>query len=154
MRTRHGTPAPDRTTCAACRSPLTREQQWRRRTFCSKSCAKTTEYLARPEVLTKGQQRLKAVGRARFVERLRAFLLACPSNALAGRKGWRNGWSAAWRQARLSGAVRRPGRFTATHRATVRALAAAAPTKAEAYRRCYQAAWAACWRLFERRTAA
>lgn len=151
MRTRHGTPAPDRTACSACGHPLTRKQRWRRRTFCSKACAKAIAHQARPDILRKGQARLKVVSRERFVQRLRAFLLACPSKPLAGQKGWRNGWSAARRQALAVGAVRREGRFTAAHRAVVSQTAAAAPTKAEAYRRCYQAAWAACWRIYVRR---
>lgn len=154
MRTRHGRPAHDRTTCAACDGPLSRRQRWRRRTFCSKSCAKTTEHQQRPEVLAKGQAVLRTWTRAQFVGRLRAFLLACPSREAAGRRGWKNGWGAARRQAIADGCRRGHGTHTRAHRAEVVRVSAAAPSKAEAYRRCYAAAWAAAWRVYRARARA
>jgi hypothetical protein len=145
MRTRHGTAAPTRTHCAHCDGPLTRRQVWRRRTHCSKACAKAAEWRRRPDVVAKAVARSQAVIRQAFVRRLRAFLLACPSPLAAGRRGYTNGWGAARRRALAAGHPQ-PRRTKNPRRSQVIAdLVVDVASKADAYRGCYAEGWAQAW---------
>jgi hypothetical protein len=145
MRTRHGTPAPTRTHCQHCGGPLSRRQQWRRREFCSKGCAKAAYWQRHPDKVADALAGGWARMRRAFVARLRAFL-ATATKPDAGRRGWRNGWECARGRAVRAGYARPPVRKERAHVARCAALAAAAPTAAEAYRRCYAEAYHACWR--------
>jgi len=102
-----------RTTCArrACGRPLTAEQIWRRREYCSRSCAKFVYHAAHPDAATAaGRRSWELVGRRRFLEQLAIALKGCQSkveayirgrhagNARNYRRGFADGWEACARE--------------------------------------------------------
>lgn len=152
MRTRHGRPSPTVTACAWCDTALTRRQRWRRRTYCSRACAKAAEWKARPEIKRRAVAASMATQRRRHLERLRAFLQACPDRETAGARGWFTGWSVAARRVRQSGVTLRYAHRD--RRGRIAEIAASAASRADAYRRCYAAAYAFCWQVYTGRTPA
>lgn len=93
-----------------------------------------------------------ATQRRRHLERLRAFLQACPDRETAGARGWFTGWSVAARRVRQSGVTLRYAHRD--RRGRIAEIAASAASRADAYRRCYAAAYAFCWQVYTGRTPA
>ena len=82
-----------RSTCAWCEGPLTRRQQVRRRSFCSRSCAKTNYHADLQQTARElGQRSWATVGRARYIERLKVALAQCKTLGDAYRRGYVNGY--------------------------------------------------------------
>lgn len=147
---RHGRPSSTpRTECAGCSAPLTKPQQWRRREFCSKSCAKSSFWSARPDAWARITAKSHRVQRAHFVERLRRFLAACPSNEAAYDRGFGNGRRVAWGRAAQAGRqVQRPRVANNTRPAQRAAALVGCPSKAEAFRIGYRLGFeATLWRF-------
>lgn len=145
MVTVHGPSRPARTTCAlaACGGPLTRRQQWRRRDYCTKGCAKAAYWQRHPAAWQRITANSKAVQRRNYVTRLRAFLrTASPAQAVA--RGFWTGYRVGAGRMRREGQPRTARRANPAARAVLMArLVAAATTKGEAYRAGYQAGYEA-----------
>ncbi len=90
-----------RTACRCCGGPLTHGQQVRRRTYCSRSCAKEQYHSDHPEKAVEfGKRSWAKVGREKFIARLKAALTDCHSRAEAYRRGYKNGYAAKQRAQR------------------------------------------------------
>lgn len=82
-----------RTTCSWCKGPLTHRQQVRRRSFCSRSCAKSNYHAEHPQKARElGHRSWLKSGRAKYVERLKVALGQCKTLGDAYRRGYSNGY--------------------------------------------------------------
>lgn len=80
-------------TCKWCGVPLKPQQRWRRRTYCSRSCAKTAFHADHPDAARRaGQLSYAKVGRKKYIERLKTALAGCKSLGEAYRRGYSNGY--------------------------------------------------------------
>jgi hypothetical protein len=89
-----------RTACRWCTAPLSAKQIMRRKTYCSRSCAKTHWHAMHPDGARRAFAKGWATNRQRFIERLRVTLKSCKTLGDAYRLGHHNGYTLAMERMR------------------------------------------------------
>lgn len=78
--------------CRWCSTPLTKTQIYRRRSYCSRSCAKLQHHAMHPESARKALKGGWATLRKRYVARLGQTLTGCKTLGDAYRRGYATGY--------------------------------------------------------------
>lgn len=84
---------PRRTTCRWCTGPLTLAQMMRRRTYCSRSCAKSQFHAMHPDAAPKAGAAAAKAHRAQYIARLKRTLEECKTLGEAYRRGYYTGYT-------------------------------------------------------------
>jgi hypothetical protein len=82
--------------CCWCQTPLTKVQIYRRRSHCSRSCAKERYHAMHPGAATACLRPGWATLRQQYVERVKRRLQGCRTLGDAYRLGYATGYRAGW----------------------------------------------------------